>query len=62
MPSHNVVCPKTLCHRLPTLSYGTIRRGPEAVAKAIARSEARFQAAGACEAAERVRRDRDVWR
>lgn len=38
------------------------RRDPEAVAAAIARSEQRFRAAGAFEAAELVRRDRDARR
>jgi hypothetical protein len=35
------------------------RRDPEAVARAVARSEQRFRAAGAFDAAELVRRDRD---
>jgi metal-responsive CopG/Arc/MetJ family transcriptional regulator len=35
------------------------RRDPEAVANAIARSTARFRAAGAFEAADLVRKDRD---
>ncbi|MHB8594517.1 MAG: ribbon-helix-helix protein, CopG family [Acidimicrobiales bacterium] len=35
------------------------RQEPEAVAEAIARSERRFQAAGAFDAAELVRQDRD---
>ena len=38
------------------------RRDPEAVAAAIARSEERFRAAGAFEAAELVRGDRDSRR
>ncbi len=38
------------------------RRNPEAVATAIARSEKRFQSAGAFEAADLVRQDRDVRR
>jgi metal-responsive CopG/Arc/MetJ family transcriptional regulator len=36
------------------------RRDPEAVAEAIARSEQRFKASGAFEAADLVRRDRDT--
>jgi len=35
------------------------RRDPEALAEAIARSEHRFRTAGAFDAAELVRRDRD---
>lgn len=35
------------------------RRDPQAVAAAIARSEERFRLAGAFEAAELIRRDRD---
>jgi metal-responsive CopG/Arc/MetJ family transcriptional regulator len=38
------------------------RSDPEAVARAIERSEERFRSAGSFEAAELVRRDRDVRR
>lgn len=38
------------------------RRDPEAVAAAIARSEARFRSAGAFDAARLVRADRDARR
>jgi len=38
------------------------RRDPEAVAAAIARSEERFRAAGAFEASELIRADRDSRR